>query len=122
MRLILLLLSLVAALALTACEKTSHTVRYEVNGTARDVRVTYRNASGAIEEQASVPLPWSLEFTAETFDWLHVHVFNATLSGTVSCKVLIDGQVFREAESTGGLTTASCGGLLLVDPTPTPTP
>jgi len=122
MRPILPLLGLLAALALTACEETTHTVRYEVSGTARDVRVTYRNASGATEEQAGVPLPWSLEFTAETLDLLHVHAFNATLSGTVSCRVLIDDEVFKEATSTGAWTTASCGGLLFIDPTPTPRP
>jgi hypothetical protein len=122
MRHIRFLLSLFTALTLAACEKTTHTVRYEVSGTSRDARVTYVNASGATEEQASVPLPWNLEFTAETLDWLHVRVFNATLSGTVSCKVLIDGKVFKEATSSGAWTTASCGGLLPVDPTPTPTP
>jgi hypothetical protein len=111
-----------ALLALTACQKTSHTVRYEVDGTVAPVRVTYRNATGAMEEKAGITPPWSLEFSAETLDPLHVRVFNPNESGTVRCRILIDGEVFQEGESTGRLTTASCAGLVPLDPTPTPAP
>jgi hypothetical protein len=111
-----------ALLALTACQKTTHTVRYEVEGTAARVRVTYRNATGALEERTDVTLPWQYEFSAETLDPLTVRVFNPTEAGTVSCRILIDGEVFQEAESSGRLTTASCSGLLPLDPTPTPAP
>jgi hypothetical protein len=116
-----LLVTLALALTLTACQRTEHSVRYEVDGTATNVRITYRNASGGDEQHTDIPLPWSTEFTAETLEWLHVRVSNITASGTVSCKILIDGEVFKEAESSGALTYASCGGLLPVEATPTPT-
>jgi hypothetical protein len=111
-----------AGLMLAACQKTEHRVRYEVSGTAATVRLTYRNATGGDEQQTDVQLPWNMEFTAETLEWLHVRVTNTTTSGTVSCQILIDGEVFKQAESSGALTFASCSGLLPVEATPTATP
>lgn len=113
------LLALVLSL-LTGCERRTHTVRYEVGGNAAQVALTYRNASGASEQRDDQP-PWSIEFAAETGAYLAVTAFNKTNSGTVSCKLYVDGRLVQEASSEGGYKLARCSALAGLEP-PTPTP
>jgi len=105
-------------LLLLACEAQTHTIRYEVGGTAPQIAITYRNASGATE-QRDVQTAWSYEFQAQSGTLLTLRAVNKTSTGTVRCRVLIDGQVFKEGESEGAYKIVDCSGVI---PFPTPTP
>ncbi len=113
-----LLLCLAALGGLAGCEVRSHTVRYEVGGTAVEIGVTYRNASGALE-QRDIQSAWSMEFQAQTGAFLALNARNKTTSGSVSCRILIDGVVFKEGESSGAFKFVDCSGVI---PFPTAVP
>jgi hypothetical protein len=115
--LLLLLLAQVAGLV-ASCAMRTVSVRLEVSGTAARTGITYRNATGATE-QRDVTAPWSYEFQAKTGDLLTLRAVNRTAEGTVKCRILIDGQLFKEGESTGPFKFVDCSGLI---PLPTPTP
>lgn len=106
------------ALSLVACERQSHSVHYEISGTSSDIGVTYRNATGATE-QRNVAAPWYYDFQSESGEWVGLSASNHTLENTtVSCRVTIDGVLFKEATSEGALKFVDCSGLI---PFPTPT-
>lgn len=115
-----LALALAGALFLAGCEARSHTVTYQVGGSAPTVAVSYVNATGATE-QRDVRGGWSASFTATT--WAHVRVtaFNPTPGGSVSCRLYVDGVLVQAATSEGAWKLASCGALAGVTGT-TPTP
>ncbi len=113
-----LLLCLGSLCLLTACEVQTHAIRFEVDGTAAQIGVTYRNATGALE-QRDIQGPWSMELQAKTGTLLTLRAVNKTNTGTVYCRILIDGQVFKEGESSGAFKVVDCSGLV---PLPTPTP
>lgn len=106
-------------LMLTACQAYTYNVHYEISGTASTIRATYTNASGATE-QRDVQGTWSLDLQARAGSFLILRAVNPTLEGTVRCRLLIDGQVFKEGESSGGLKFVDCSGIIPV-PTPLPT-
>lgn len=105
---------------LVGCEKITHEVVYEVGGTAGSVGLSMRNASGALEQHDITP-PWQTSFTAESYQRVVVNARNQTNAGTVTCRILVDGQIISEGESRGGFKTVRCEGLL-TPPTPTPQP
>ncbi len=111
-------LLLLAWLLLAGCEAKTVNVRYEVSGTAAIIAVTYRNATGALE-QRDIQGPWSYELQAQQGTILTLRAVNKTAEGTVKCRVLIDGQVFKEGESSGPFKIVDCTGMI---PLPTPQP
>ena len=109
---------LAGLLFLAACEAKTVDVRYEVGGTAATIAITYRNATGAVE-QRDVQGSWNYDMQARQGEVVTLRAANKTTAGTVSCRVLIDGVVFKEAESEGAWKFADCSGLI---PLPTPVP
>lgn len=111
---------LLGLLLLGGCTPRSHTVTYRVEGSAATIAVSYVNSTGATE-QRDVAGPWTTTFT--TTSWRHVRVtaFNPTLTGTVACRLYVDGALVEAARSTGAWKLASCGALAGVAP-PTPQP
>jgi hypothetical protein len=105
-------------LLLGACEVKDVNVRYEVGGTAAEINVTYRNETGAVE-QRDVQGSWSYEFQSKQGQLVTLRAANRTSSGTVTCRVLIDGVVLKEGESEGAWKFVDCSGLI---PLPTPEP
>lgn len=103
---------------LAACQAHTYNVRYEILGTASTIRATYTNATGAIE-QRDVQGSWNLDLQADAGKFLTLRAANPTAEGTVRCRLLIDGQVFKEGESSGGFKFVDCSGML---PLPTPLP
>lgn len=108
----------VGLVLLAACQAHTYNVRYEVSGTASTIRATYTNATGATE-QRDVQGSWSLDLQVDAGKFLILRAVNPTAEGTVRCRLLIDGQVFKEGESTGGFKFVDCSGML---PLPTPLP
>jgi hypothetical protein len=80
------------------------TVRYEVSGPGVAETITYQTVSGQRHE-VNVPLPWSTEFDAFGGQ---VFVLSAQAQGTVSCKILLDGNQVSNTSSTGTPGRAMC--------------
>jgi hypothetical protein len=89
-----------------------HILEYRASGCAGDL--TYRNASGGTDQRRNVTLPWHAMFRVASGFLASVSVQNRCPSylGATSCQVLVDGQVFRRANSTGANVVASCSGRL----------
>ncbi len=107
-----------ALLLLAGCEQRTHTIRYEVSGTARTIAVSYVNRTGATE-QRDVAGSWSTQHSSTTWSHVAVTAFNPTDKGTVSCKLYVDGKLIQQATSAGGFKWAHCGTLAGIGATPT---
>ena len=112
------ILFLLTMLLLAGCQVKTVNVRYEIGGSAATIAATYRNATGAIE-QRDVQGSWSYDLQAPQGTILTLRAANKTAQGTVSCRILIDGQVFKEGESSGPFKIVDCSGII---PLPTPEP
>lgn len=90
---------------------TMHTVTYQIGGTGRNsVDLTYENASGN-SQQETINVPWSIEFQAPAGQFVYLSGQLAVRGkSTVTCKILVDGQVVEEAESEGEYVIATCSG------------
>lgn len=88
-----------------------HTVTYQIGGTARNsVDLTYQNASGN-SQQETINVPWSIEFQAPAGQFVYLSGQLAVKgASTITCKILIDGQIVEEATSKGEYVIASCSG------------
>ena len=104
--LILILLLLLVG----GCTVRSHTVTYQVMGSAERIAISYHNASGATE-QRDITGHWSTSFTTTTWQHVSITAFNPTLAGSVTCRLVVDGVVIQEATSTGAWKVASCSTL-----------
>jgi hypothetical protein len=88
-----------------------HTVTYQIGGTGRNrVDLTYENASGN-SQQETINVPWSIEFQAPAGQFVYLSGQLAVRgASTVTCKILVDGEVLEEATSQGEYVIASCSG------------
>ena len=57
---------LLALFFLIGCEKETHTVRYEIDGTVPEMTVHYKNGTNG-NESADLAPGWSKEFTVESY-------------------------------------------------------
>ena len=88
----------------------SHTVTYKISGTARGASLTYTNASGGIEQQEAVALPWQQSFSARRGQFVSISAQNAGRSGSITCEILLDGVSVKTSTSEGAYRIASCSG------------
>lgn len=109
-------LLLLIPLFLLACEKQSHTVRYEVEGSVPKIGVSYKNGTNG-NESADLQSGWSKEFVVESYYHLHLRVNTKNSDGTATCRIYIDGELAAEATATGKFKHAACNKLP-VPPTP----
>ena len=81
----------------------SHAVVFEATG--RDGASSAGNITHsmkfAIKQEQGVPLPYSKEVTSDDPYPMSLWVQNAGAEGVVECRILVDGQVVREAMSSG---------------------
>jgi hypothetical protein len=73
-------------------------VRYEVSGSAGVAQlINYQTDNGQLHAY-NAQLPWSAQFTSFGGQ---VFVLSAQAPGTVSCRIIIDGNVVKEATASG---------------------
>jgi hypothetical protein len=73
-------------------------VRYEVSGSAGVAQlINYQTDAGQLRA-VNARLPWSTEFTAFGGQ---VFVLSAQAEGTVSCRIIVDGNVIKDATASG---------------------
>jgi hypothetical protein len=90
-------------------------VLYEVEGTASVVAVTIEKPSGTEQANVSVPLTnkggtRGLTLKFERGDFVYISAQNQGESGTVTCRITVDGEVLSENTSSGAYSIASCKG------------
>lgn len=99
---------------------TEHTVVYQVTGDSQDVSVTYQTGGDNVDmsQDNNVKPGWSKEIKAKGIFGPHMSVTNGMdQNGKVGCKILVDGKVAAENESSGQLATATCSAALTKDST-----
>ena len=101
---IVMTVALASALLVACGGHTEFT--YRVAGTASEAAVEYTNAEGETEE-ATVSLPWEETLAVGNDFSFELTAINKSGSGTVTCEVLVNGDVLGEAE---GHHSVECSG------------
>ena len=110
-----ILLAVLTALAITVgmCGMANATgsqsqVTYELSGSVPVADyISYQTDSGQTgqTQQAHVPLPWSTQFS---FTGSNVFVISAQSPGSITCTILIDGNVVSQATANGAPARTVC--------------
>jgi hypothetical protein len=96
---------------------SSRTVVYEVEGTAKVVDITMSTGSGT-SQQSNLTVPVTakgssrpgLTVTVNPGGYVSILAQNQGSSGTVTCRITVDGVVVSTVTSSGAYTIASCSG------------
>ena len=97
------------------CEKQTHTVRYEIEGTVPAIGVSYKNGTNG-NESADLQSGWSQEFTVESYYHLHLRVNTKGHEGSATCRIYVDGELASEATANGRFKHAGCNKMPAPDP------
>ncbi|MDA3646699.1 DUF4190 domain-containing protein [Saccharopolyspora indica] len=93
-------------------EAETRTVLYEVTGSGEALNITYTtDGLASTEQQQNAKLPFSKEIALprEAFQIFSVSAQNAG-SGTITCRITVDGKVIKEASSNGQYSVVMCNG------------
>ena len=88
---------------------TTYTVDYEVTGTAKDGSFTWQNETGGTE-QGDYKVPFKKTFKAEYGQFVYISVQNNYKTGSVTCKIIVNGKEFKSSTSEGAYKIATCSG------------
>ena len=81
-------------------------VTYQLSGSAPVADyISYEADNNAQRQQAHVPLPWTTQFNVVGNK---VYVISAQSPGSITCKILIDGNVVSEATASGAPARTVC--------------
>src|ERR1700730_13126108 len=81
-------------------------VTYQLSGSAPVADyISYQMDNNAQRQQAQVPLPWTTQFNVIGNK---VYVISAQSAGSITCKILIDGNVVSEATASGAPARTVC--------------
>ena len=110
-----ILLAVLTALATTVgvCGEANatgqqHQVTYQLSGSAPVAEyISYQTNSGQTgqTQQANVPLPWTTQFS---FTGSQVFVLSAQSPGSITCTILVDGNVVSQATANGAPARTVC--------------
>ena len=103
--------------ATSTFSSTQREVTYELEGTARVVDITIETPTGT-SQQSDVGLPLTnqsgslgLVMQFSVGDFVYISAQNALdESTTVTCRILVDGEVISENTASGGFSIATCKG------------
>lgn len=90
--------------------KTEFRVKYEVTGTASSVSITIYNESGKTEQFNKVNLPWEKVIYVKPGGSIYLSAQNKGDIGSVTARIFVDGEVFKESTTTGAYGVASVSG------------
>lgn len=95
----------------TTTTRCGGSVTYRLQGTARTVDITMRNAQGNTEQLSNVALPWTKPLrNVDCGEFLYLSAQNQGTFGSVKCSISLNGTVIEEAESSGRYVIATCSG------------
>lgn len=91
--------------------KKDHQITYEVAGTAGSANNISYGIGGNMSQANGTKLPWTKQAaSADSFLILSLTAQSAGSSGTITCKVTVDGKVIAENSSEGQYAVVSCSG------------
>jgi hypothetical protein len=98
--------------AITGCTKESmqSDYKYEVSGTAGDYSITCEGAPSGTVQYSNVGSGWTYTWIQTGKRWLYMSAQNNTDSGTVTVKIIRDGQVVAQQTSSGAYVIATVDG------------
>jgi hypothetical protein len=98
--------------AITGCTKESmqSDYKYEVSGTAGDYSITCEGAPSGTVQYSNVGSGWAYTWKQTGTRWLYMSAQNNTDSGTVTVKIIRDGQVLAQQTSSGAYVIATVDG------------
>ena len=88
----------------------NHTVDYIVEGTAKSAMITYSDGSANIS-QTTVTLPWKRTYTMKNGALPSVVAQNQG-TGTLYCRIYLDGNLWKEASATNQYGVVTCNGMV----------
>jgi hypothetical protein len=97
----------------------THTVSYEADGDGTDSgHYTLRSPDGGTRQMSGAMLPLTnkaggagLQMDGfRSGDFVYLSIQNENGYGSVTCRIVVDGQIISENTSSGGYTIASCQG------------
>lgn len=96
---------------------TPRTVVYEVLGSAESVSITAETPTGTSQaDNRAVPLrdadnsEFGLSFDFQRGDFVYIAAQNEGKTGTVTCRIKVDGEVVSENTAEGAFSIATCKG------------
>lgn len=95
---------------------TSGEVTYIVEGSTTKANVNYSKDMGSQEQVAGVTLPFEKTIEVKYGTPLVVIAQNLENSGTITCKILVNGEEIQSATSEGGFVAVSCSGMNMPKP------
>jgi hypothetical protein len=87
------------------------TLTYVVEGTASQADLTWRNEQEGTQ-QAKVNIPHQIEYNVEPGYNAYISAQNSGESGTITCKIIINSELWRESTSSGAYKITTCSGLV----------
>jgi hypothetical protein len=104
--------TLISFTLLIGCSKESLTseYKYEVSGTSGNYSVTIQNADDNTQQWSEVGNGWWYSWDQTGTRWLYISAQNNNSSGSVTVKIIKEGEVISENTSFGGYTIATVSG------------
>lgn len=89
-----------------------HTIVYSVTGDAKTADVDYStfDQAGSVKTETGATVPWTKTVEATGVVIGAFTVSTGEAGGTVTCKVVVDGQEVKTATASGEFALASCSG------------
>ncbi|SCW99604.1 hypothetical protein [Corynebacterium jeikeium] len=89
--------------------KKEHNLTYVVEGDAQDATATYHVGDSDSTQDSGIAAGWKKDVTVKGFFGAYLSVTNGIYdTGTVTCKILVDGKTVTENTATGEFATATC--------------
>jgi hypothetical protein len=104
-------LALIIIVSFLSCQK-EHNYSYLVTGSAASFNVTIEAAPSGTSQHSNVPSGWKYIWTQKgnSTRFLYLSAQNNTNAGTVTVKIIRDGETLKEASSSGAYVIASVDG------------
>jgi hypothetical protein len=106
-----------SSVAGSSSDSSSVEVLYEVEGTAKGANLTLEAVTGTVQQNdKAVPLVGKstgkrgLTFTMPRGHFVYISAQNKGSSGTITCRITVDGVAISTNTSSGGYAIASCTG------------
>jgi hypothetical protein len=83
-------------------------VVYEVTGSKASNITFSTDGARSVSQEANIGLPWRKEITPDRGVAIGTLSAQNAGSGSITCKIMVDGQVVRQAKSSGQFSVVSC--------------
>lgn len=85
-------------------------IRYEVDGEAEQAIIEFIDGDGKVKGTGIADVPWTREFDMDVGEKLYLSAWSSESGGgSISIRVLVDGDIFREQSDNVGIRTRISG-------------